>query len=219
MLIAIEGIDGSGKGTQAARLVETLKSEGTSAALFGFPRYSETFFGARIGEFLNGRFGSLADVHPFLAALMFAGDRWESKEVLADLLDRHDVVVLDRYVASNVAHQACKRDGGERDELAARILQLEFDVYGLPRPDRVILLDIPAEISRTLVARKAKRDYTDSEADLQEADGAYQHRVRTLYLELCERDPAWRKISVTDVTGALRSIEEIAREVRGCLQD
>lgn len=212
-LIAIEGIDGSGKGTQAKLLVEALQDRGRTATLLGFPRYSETFFGARIGEFLNGRFGTLAEVDPFLVSLLFAGDRFESRDLLAAALANSDYVVLDRYVASNIAHQAAKLGGEERDRLIGWIEHLEFTVYGLPRPDRVILFDLPAAIAQTLIAQKSRRDYTDSAADLQEADTHYQMAVRELYLSLCSRDPRWRRISVTDDRDGLRPIAQITADV------
>ena len=81
-LIAIEGIDGSGKGTQAAILVDRLRAAGRRCELLSFPRYRETKFGSKIGDFLNGRFGQLDQVSPFLVSLLFAGDRFESKRVL-----------------------------------------------------------------------------------------------------------------------------------------
>ncbi len=214
MLIALEGIDGSGKGTQAARLVAALQAEGHSAALFGFPRYTETYFGARVGEFLNGRYGALGEVDPFLVALLFAGDRWESRERLQELIDRHEYVVLDRYVASNIAHQAAKRDGADRDRLIEQITQLEYEVYRLPRADRVILLDVPAETARELVACKSRRDYTNEVADLQEADLSYQQRVRELYRQMAEQDETWRIVAGTRNDGGLRTVDEIAAEVR-----
>jgi dTMP kinase len=213
VLIAIEGIDGAGKGTQAARLVASLQARGRTAALFGFPRYGDTFFGARVGEFLNGRFGALDAVHPLLAACLFAGDRWESRGRLEELRSGHDFVVLDRYVASNIAHQAAKCAGDERARLANLISHLEFDVYGLPRADRVVLLDLPAEQGRELIARKVRRDYTERAADLQEADLAYQSRVRELYLQLSRNDPAWRVVPVTDRGGSIRTIDDISADV------
>jgi dTMP kinase len=216
MLIAIEGIDGSGKGTQAARLVETLRSEGRSAALLGFPRYDQTFFGARVGEFLNGRYGSLEAVDPFLVSLLFAGDRLESKPVLEQALAAHEFVVLDRYVPSNVAHQAAKRTGAQRDTLRGWIEHVEYGLFGLPRPDRVVLLDLPAQTAATLVAKKSARNYTARAADLQEADIVYQDSVRRMYLDLSRGDSAWRCVEVLR-DGKLRPIESVAADVRAGL--
>ena len=216
-LIAIEGIDGSGKGTQAKRLVDALRDRGCTASLLGFPRYSETFFGARIGEFLNGRLGALDEVDPFLVSLLFAGDRFESRDLLAAALEQSDFVVLDRYVASNIAHQAAKRQGAQRDQLAAWIEHLEFTIYGLPRPDRVILFDLPAAIAQQLIAQKSRRSYTDSVADLQEADTNYQKAVRELYLSLCARDSQWRRIAVTNEQNELRPLAEITDDVLAAL--
>ena len=212
MLIAIEGIDGSGKGTQARRLVDRLTAAGRRAALVSFPRYAETFFGRAVGEFLNGRFGSLSEAHPFLVSLLYAGDRFESRQTLLDLLARHDDVVLDRYVPSNIAHQAAKRTGADRQQLIESIETVEYQVYRLPRADRVILLDMPAETAATLIARKQPRSYTDRPADLQEADTAYLASVRDLYCELAERSSEWRRIPGTR-DGELRSLDDIADDI------
>src|SRR5262245_38670497 len=154
MLIAIEGIDGSGKGTQAQRLVDRLGAAGVRRALVSFPRYRETLFGGAIGEFLNGAFGSLHEVHPFLASLLYAGDRFESRGHLSQLLASNDVVVLDRYVASNLAHQGAKLDGAAQRDLLDRIAHIEHDVFGLPRADLTLLLDLPAPLAQSLIARK-----------------------------------------------------------------
>jgi dTMP kinase len=212
-LIAIEGIDGSGKGTQAARLVDALRAGGKRVELISFPRYRDTFFGERIGDFLNGRFGSLADVHPFLAAVLFAGDRLESRALLEECLRTNDVVILDRYVASNVAHQASKRTGIERSELIEWIERLEFEVNRLPRPDGVVLLDLPATEAQKLIARKAARSYTQKSADLQEADTTYLENVRQVYLQLASNGTTWSRIPVLK-GGAFRSIDEIAADVK-----
>jgi dTMP kinase len=211
LLVAIEGIDGSGKGTQAALLHRRLVESGRRAALLGFPRYSETFFGARIGDFLNGRFGRLDEVDPFLAATLYAGDRYESKGTLLDALAAHEVVVLDRYIPSNIAHQAGKRRGADRLRLRNWIEHLEYELYGLPRPDLVVLFDLPARDAAGLIALKKKRDYTDSAADLQEADTDYQESVRSAYLEL-STGPEWRVVEVTR-DGQVRPPEVIAAEV------
>ena len=212
MLIAIEGIDGSGKGTQAKRLHERLSAEGTKAALIGFPRYAETHFGRAVGEFLNGRFGELDQVHPLLVSLLYAGDRFESRSMLLQAQDENDVVVLDRYVASNLAHQGAKCRGPERDELIGWIEQVEHRIHRMPRPDLVILLDLPVETAQRLIAVKQKRAYTDRAADLQEADADYLEQVRAVYRQLAEREPNWRLIDCLR-RGELRSVDEIGEEM------
>lgn len=217
-LIALEGIDGAGKGTQAKRLVDSLQASGQRVTLLGFPRYSATFFGARVGEFLNGRFGALDQVPPFLASLLYAGDRFESKEVLTQALAEHDVVVLDRYVSSNIAHQAGKLEGAERKELRQWIEHVEYELYGLPRADQTILLDLPVQISRELISRKSQRDYTDREVDLQEEDTEYMARVRDMYRELANDDPTWKIVDVAR-SHQLRSVAEIGEEISQLVRD
>jgi dTMP kinase len=211
-LIALEGIDGSGKGTQAKRLVERLRKSGLSATLVSFPRYEETFFGRLVGSFLNGNFGSLNEVHPMLVSLLFAGDRFESSPLLQSALATSDVVVLDRYVASNVAHQGAKCTAAERDALCRSIEHVEYDLFHMPRPDSVILLDLSVDRAQKLVAQKAARQYTDRAADIQEADAAYLAGVRELYLELAAREPNWTVIR-SEQDGGLRSIDAIAEEI------
>jgi dTMP kinase len=221
MLIAIEGIDGSGKGTQTRLLQQRLVAEGRTAALLSFPRYADTLFGGLIGGYLNGRLGTLDQVHPLLAALLFAGDRFESRDVLQAACEAHDVVILDRYVASNIAHQGAraaalvgrleKPSYGE-DELTALIEQIEYGIFGLPRADLTILLDIPAESAAELIARKKPRDYTEQAADLHEADLGYLDSVRQMYRRLAEGKPDWRIIPVVD-SGEVRPIAEIAEDI------
>ncbi|MCC7423563.1 MAG: thymidylate kinase [Planctomycetaceae bacterium] len=213
MLIAIEGIDGSGKGTQSARLVERWNEAGHKTALLSFPQYGTTLFGRAVGDFLNGRFGSLDAVHPFLASLLYAGDRFESRNVLQQLLDTHEHVVLDRYVASNLAHQGAKCDGPARAELLDRIRTIEHEIYGMPVADRTILLDLPALQAQELIARKAARTYTEKAADLQEADGRYLARVSEVYRELAVADSHhWRIISCSDAEG-IRPVDAISDDV------
>ncbi len=212
MLIDIEGIDGSGKGTQAGLLCDRLNSAGVSAAVVSFPRYDATLFGRAVGEYLNGEFGTLAAVHPFLVSLLFAGDRFESKPHLQDALRTKQVVVLDRYVPSNVAHQAAKLDGAARQNLTSRILEIEFKIFELPRPDLVLLLDLPVPIAQDLISRKQARNYTTRKADIQEADASYLARVRDVYQELARSEPNWQTVPCCDGP-RLQTIEEIAETI------
>ncbi len=218
LLVAIEGIDGSGKGTQAARLRDRLVAEGRTAALVSFPRYSETFFGSAIGEYLNGRFGPLAHVDPHLAAALFAGDRFESRPYLEELLASHDVVVADRYVPSNVAHQGARVGETERPDLVDWILRLEHDVYSLPRPDLVILLDVPVAVAVRQIAAKSRRDYTERAADLHEADEGYLDSVLEAYRLLARRERNWQTVSGARDAVA-RPIAEIGDEIAGLVHE
>jgi dTMP kinase len=211
-LIDFEGIDGSGKGTQALRLHERLQQSGLKSHLLSFPRYAETLFGRGIADFLNGRFGRLEQVDPFLVSLLYAGDRFESKALLRNLLATCDVVVLDRYVPSNIAHQASKRDGEVRGELVRWIERIEYEIYGLPRPDLVLLLDMPPDQAQKLVALKAARNYTERPADIQEADSEHLRRTRDMYLELAAANSDWGIVACC--TGAeLRAVPDIANEI------
>lgn len=211
-LIVIEGIDGSGKGTQAARLIEQLRAAGRRCELLSFPRYRDTRFGGKIGDFLNGRFGQLDQVSPFLVSLLFAGDRFESKQVLTRALAENDLVICDRYVASNIAHQAAKLDGAEREELIEWVRYVEHSLYELPHPHRTVFLDLPVAHATRLIALKAQRSYTDRAADLQEADAAYLQRVHDIYARLAATEPNWLRIDCLD-TGELKSVDGIATEV------
>lgn len=212
MLIAIEGIDGSGKGTQAKRLTENLSRTGRRVALLSFPRYDDTFFGRAVGRFLNGEFGSLAQANPFLVSLLFAGDRFESRALLQRELEQNDVVVLDRYVASNIAHQGAKLPIEHRLELIRFVEELEFNVYNLPRADRNILLDLPVATAQTLIGEKHARSYTDKSHDLQEADANYLEAVRQMYLTLADQSSHWSTI-VCESGGEMKPIEAIADEI------
>lgn len=218
LLVAIEGIDGSGKGTQAARLVNSLRAAGIRSELFSFPRYRETQFGAKIGDFLNGRFGSLDQVSPFLVSLLFAGDRFESRRTLVNAIQENDVVICDRYVASNIAHQAAKLSGSERQELIDWVIHVEHALYELPHPDRTVFLDVPVSKATGLIAAKACRSYTDRPADLQEADTGYLQKVHDVYVQLSTLEPGWVRIDCLQGSD-LKSVDCIAESVLGLVHN
>lgn len=212
-LIAIEGIDGSGKGTQSARLTQALTARGFRTALLQFPRYGATNFGTAIGEFLNGQFGSLEHVHPQLASVLYAGDRFESKPLLLSLQSENEVVVLDRFVGSNLAHQAARLEGEQRRRLIDWIERVEFGVFGLPQADLTILIDLSTTWSRELVSRKPARDYTSRTADLLEADTSYLEHVRRCYLDIAAERSNWFVVGGMTEQGELRTVEEIGDDI------
>jgi len=215
MLLAIEGVDGAGKGTLARNLLARAAAEGVSAASLSFPRYEETRFARLIAQYLNGRFGALREVPPRFAALLYAGDRFETRDKLLELLARHRLVVLDRYVASNVAYNAAKLPEAERASLVDWLHELEYDVFELPRADLTCLLATPAAMADALVERKAERSYTAAKRDLHEADGRFMRTVAEVYERLALRNArsSWLQVAATDADGALRAPDAIADDL------
>ncbi len=107
-LIAIEGIDGSGKRTQLELLANVLSASGNRVYSTAFPQY-DSWFGKMVGQFLNGELGALETVDPHFTALLYAGDRFEAKPRLQAALNEGKIVLVDRYIGSNLAHQTARR--------------------------------------------------------------------------------------------------------------
>lgn len=210
-IVAFEGIDGSGKNTQSALLADKLHASGFDVFLMGFPCYTSTFFGKQVGRYLNGEFGSLQDVDPRLAAILYAGDRYEMKKSILDNLNDGKIVVIDRYVSSNIAHQAAKAPTEKQNDLVQWIEELEYKVFGLPKPDVHVLLNINATLSNELVLKKKARDYTDLKQDIHEEDGMYLGMVAKFYHKLASVRE-WEIIECIE-DEQMREIPHIADEV------
>lgn len=211
MLIAIEGIDGSGKGTQARLLLDRARGEGYSADLLTFPMYDDSIFGREIGRYLNGEFGDVWSVHPRLAATLYAGDRFEHRDRLWRLRGEKGLVICDRYTPSNQAHQSVKLPEEDRPEFFAWLETLEHEVFGIPRPDLVVFLDLPPEVAAGLIERKSKRSYTELKTDIHEVDRTYLGQVHRAYSELSRRS-GWVTVSCLE-GGEVRGMEEIHEAV------
>jgi len=207
-LLAIEGGDGAGKGTAAANVVAALGAGGRRATVVSFPRYAETVAGAVLGDFLAGRLARA--VTPEAAAVLYALDRFESRGVLARAMAEHDVVVLDRYVASNMAYQAAKVAPHAADALMAWILELERGQFGLPAADLTVYLDTPIAVARGLIAQKHERGYTTRTYDEHEADAELQARVRENYAAMAAAGLGGRWVTVA---GAPRTPAEVAAAI------
>jgi len=141
-LIAIEGIDGSGKRTQVELLAAALRTQGHSVYSTSFPQYG-SWFGKMVGQFLNGELGPLEGVDPHFTALLYAGDRYEAKPRLGAALNEGQIVLADRYIASNLAHQTARVEPEERAAFVEWIEHLEYGIYGLPPEDLVLYLRLP----------------------------------------------------------------------------
>lgn len=207
--MAVEGIDGSGKQTQVRLLAQTLTTQGHRVFVTGFPQY-DSWFGQMVGQFLNGDFGPIDALSPHLTALLYAGDRFERKGPILAALDRGDIVIADRYIASNLAHQTARSTPDQRDEFIAWIEHLEYNIYGLPKEDLVLYLRVPPRQAHSLVAKKSARSYTGAGHDILEADLSHLQQAMEIYDLLAKRSN-WRTIDCYDAaTQAVRTPEDIA---------
>ena len=202
MLIVIEGLDGSGKSTQVARMSEYLASrDGRSPEYLHFPRFDAPVVGDMIARFLRGEFGRIDQVHPMIVSLLFAEDRRDASATIRGWLEEGRTVLLDRYVYSN-------------------ILDTEYGVYDIPRPDLNVFLDVPVSFVRerlSNVREGSDREYLHGAEDIHEADMAFQKRVRDVYLRLCASDPDFRRIDCAGPGGEMLSADEVFEKIREVL--
>lgn len=216
MFIAIDGIDGAGKGTQCRRLADYFNSNGATAKVVSFPVY-DSFFGAMISEYLNGGYGSLYAINPKLTALLYAMDRklYFERNPLDGASAKNNIIIFDRYVLSNMAHQGIKVEQNKREVFFSWLIELEFDINKIPRPDVSIVLDIDSVFSAKNVAKKEKRSYTDKTHDIHERDAEYLSNVRSLFAALAESELRTMNTHLIkcDNDGALRSEDEVAADI------
>lgn len=171
-LIVIDGIDGSGKATQTKILTARLRRAGLRVATLTYPQY-DRFFGKLIGRYQRGDFGP--PVHPYLASSLYAFDRFESRDRILKWLREGKIVVLDRYTSGNQIHQAARLPKRERKNFLLWLETLENQMLGLPKPDLVIYLYLPAKIAAILTAKKSARGYLGREKmDQMERDLGHQ---------------------------------------------
>lgn len=187
-LIVLEGTDGAGKSTQIKLIQKYLQEKGLSYDYFHFPMYGHNQFSDIISRFLRGEFGSIEQVDPYFVANIYAMDRFLFLPELKKSLESKDVVILDRYVMSNVAYQAAKFPNvEERNKMINWIRDLEFLFLKLPYPDLNLFLDIPIEVTGKRLEEKREgndRTYLNGKSDIHESDLEFQKRVRQIYLNV-----------------------------------
>jgi dTMP kinase len=212
IIVAIEGADGVGKNTASRGLCDALNAAGRSATVIGFPRYGETVGGVTIGRFLAGDMP--VPVKPGAAAVLYALDRFEWLPKIEEAQAQHDVLIFDRYIASNMAYQAARLAHTEARAMMEWILALETEQFALPRPTHSIYLDTPWELARELILQKAQRSYTDKSFDEYEADIALQQRVRANYEAIVAQGllGPWQVVHAS-ADGAMRPPADIVGEM------
>ena len=221
MLVVLEGLDGAGKSTQVKRLADYLRSRYGNLEYIHFPRYDAPVYGELISNFLKGEFGANDSVHPQLVALLFAEDRHGAGPVIKRFLEEGSVVLLDRYVYSNVAYQCAKMPSPEKAEyLRQWILDTEYGTFDLPRPDLNIFLDVPISFVESSLNANRKgedRSYLQGRQDIHEASIEFQKRVRGIYLQQASLDKDFLIIDCSGPEGEMLPPDNIFTKIKSAV--
>lgn len=211
-LYVIEGVDGSGKATQTELLYQSLLAQGKTVRKVSFPDYDSPS-SSLIKMYLNGEFGTdPQSVNAFATSVFFAVDRFASfRKDWKIFYDNGGIIIADRYVTSNLVHQAGKiNDPAEKERYIAWLSELEYEIFGLPKPDSVIFLDMPPTYSLRLRQERnqLKQGLTQ---DIHEADQTYLEQAYTNAIHIANQQ-AWHIISCI-ANEQIRSIEDIHEEI------
>ncbi|MEG2987916.1 MAG: thymidylate kinase [Oscillospiraceae bacterium] len=210
-LIVFEGTDGSGKSTQFKLLCDRLEAAGKPFQKLIFPQYNEPS-SALLKMYLGGEFGTHpSDVNPYAASAFYAVDRYASwKKVWGTAYENGTLTLADRYITSNAVHQASKLPSAERPAFWDWLFDFECDKLGLPRPSKVVFLDMPTD--KTVRNLRSRETATHTHADIHEVDSAY--------LALCHETAVeaaayygWLRIDCTDQNGTIRTVEDLHGEI------
>ena len=211
IFIVIDGTDWSGKGTQTKLLFEKLKSEWYEVEMADFPQYWKKS-AAMVEEYLNWNLWTAEEVWPYRASVFYAIDRYEASPRIKKWLNEWKIVISNRYVSSNMGHQAGKiHNKEERDKFLEWLDEFEYWLFWIPKPDINILLYMPTEIWQQLVDKKWNRGYTDKKRDIHEADLKHLKDAAEAYKYVAQKYN--RTIIDSAPNGKLKSIEEISDEL------
>ena len=214
-LIVIEGLDGSGKATQAKRLTEALAEKGIPVREVSFPDYGSDS-SALVRMYLSGQFGTdPRDVNAYAASSFFAVDRFASykKDWCRDYA--RGVVIADRYTTSNAVHQCSKLPKEQWDDFLNWLFDFEYKKLGIPAPDRVIYLNVDPAVSQALMTARYSGD--ENKKDIHERDIAYLRHSREA-AAYCAEKLGWETVDCCR-DGQMRSIEDIHKDVMKLLEN
>ena len=209
-LIVIEGLDGSGKATQAKRLAAALQQRGERVREISFPNY-DSDSSALVKMYLSGAFGTQpGDVNAYAASSFYAVDRYAGmKQDWGGFYDAGGILIADRYTTSNAVHQCCKLPREFWDRYLDWLFDYEYRLLGLPTPDLVVYLRLGIETSQRLMSERYHGD--EKKKDIHESNMAYLEQAH-LAADYCAGRYAWKTVDCAE-NGSLRTIEEIGAEV------
>ncbi len=223
MLIVLEGLDGAGKSTQVKMLRDYLQTLSPKLTYIHFPRYDSPVYGELISRFLRGDFGDINQVHPQLVALLYAEDRHGAVPCIRRGQEDGGIVLLDRYVYSNLAYQCAKMATDEEaEELREWIINTEFGEFGEPRPDVNIFLDVPMGFVEGSLRRNRggeDRDYLEGKKDIHEASLGFQRRVRAMYLRQAAIDKSLTVVDCSAEDGSMLPPEDIFAKIKAIVDE
>ncbi len=184
-LIVIDGTDGSGKATQTKILLDRLEQEGVKTASFDFPQYGKKSAGL-VENYLNGKYGTAENVGAYRASLFYACDRYDASFEIQKALEAGKTIITNRYVSANLGHQMAKiQDAQERKTFMHWLYDMEYNIFGIPKPHLQIILHVTPEISQQLVDTKGHRDYVGgAKRDIHEADINHLRAAEKAYVEI-----------------------------------
>ncbi|MBU2638256.1 MAG: hypothetical protein KJ955_04745 [Nanoarchaeota archaeon] len=207
IIITITGSDGSGKATQTKLLVEKAIKENYKVKTLAFPQYDK-FWGKVIKAYLKGEFGSLNEIDPKDASMLYALDRVEAKEQLLKWLREGNNIILDRYVESNYAHQAGKYKGEQRERMLQWLYDLEIEKNEIPESDMVLYLDLPVEWTLKAIDGRNKGE---KKKDLHENDSQHLLDTQETYRMIAARNKRWKIIPCLKDDNTRYTEEELAK--------
>ncbi len=217
MFIVLEGLDGAGKSTQIAKLRDMFRARGVESEYLHFPRFDAPVYGELIARFLRGDLGSVESVNPYLVALLYAGDRAAAAATIRGWLSDGKVVIVDRYVYSNIGYQCAKLPRGEaRNMLKDWILHTEYEEFAIPRPDLSLFLDVPFAFTAKKLSETREGDdraYLQGGKDIHEASLDLQRSVREVYIDSAEQGDDIKVVDCSTAEGAMASPEEIFERI------
>ncbi|MGM9531338.1 dTMP kinase [Intestinibacter sp.] len=217
-LIIIEGSDGSGKATQTKKLYDRLEKNNYNIKKIEFPNYNSES-SALVKMYLRGDFGKHAeDVDPYVCSTFFAVDRYASfKTEWEEFYNDGGIIICDRYTTSNMIHQASKMKVEERDKYLDWLNDLEFNLYKIPKPDCVIFLDVPVEMSQKLMKDRNNKITGESEKDIHESDFDYLKKSYENSLYIAKKYD-WQRINCIKDDN-MRTIDDIHEEIYSIVED
>lgn len=218
ILIAIDGVDASGKQTQSELVYKNLKSAGYAVRLISFPDYNSDS-SALVKMYLNGDFGDKPeDVNAYAASTFFAADRFASfRRDWKNDYNNGVIIIADRYVQSNMIHQASKLTNDEKNKFIEWLYDLEYNIYGLPQPNITVFLDMPPEAGIKLMAERANKIDNSRHKDIHERNKSYLYESYGNAVSISEKF-GWHRVSCVN-GDKIRSIEDINAEIMDILKE